>query len=101
MQDPWALPVPTLAVLSAGLSPDSRVRRAVSGNAMSVDTLLLTAAVDRLGLLLWMQTEDGAHNRNRPKSLLEQLLRPQAARELELFGSPEAFMAARAKALGG
>ena len=36
--------------------------------------LLMAAAVDRLSLLLWINSEDGKHGTNRPPSLLNSIL---------------------------
>jgi len=95
-----ALPVGTLATLACGLSDDSRIKRKIAGAKLTNDTMLLAAAVDRLSLLIWMQTEDGQRNRNRPKSILSSILNTEE-NEVAAFDSPEAFMAARAKAIGG
>lgn len=65
-----ALPVSTLATLAAGLRDDSRIKMRLSGAKVNRSEMLLAAAVDRLSLLVWMQTEDGRKNVNRPKSVL-------------------------------
>lgn len=95
-----ALPVSTLAALAAGLPPGSRVRRLIDGMKLPPDLFLLATAVDHLRLLVWMQSRDGAKNRNRPKPLLEGVQR-EPEDKTAAFDSPEAFMAARAKAIGG
>lgn len=98
--DMRALPVTTLATLACGLSADSRIRRKMTGTKLPSEIMLLAAAVDQLSMLVWMRSKDGAKNRNRPKSILSAVL-DEEKDEVETFDSPEAFLAARAKALGG
>lgn len=91
------MPVTLLAALAAGLGEDSRIMRRLSGACTSSDTMLLAAAVDRLSLLCWMQTEDGQKGRNRPPSILSQLMNPQQTSvdsEVMTFDSAESFRAA-------
>ena len=95
-----ALPATTLAVLACGLSDDSRIKRKMSGIETRSDILLLASAVDRLSILVWMQSKDAQHGRNRPPSITRQLLRGSEERE-QLFESGEAFMAAREKLMAG
>lgn len=63
-----ALPVSLLATLAVGLREDSRIKMRLSGAKATKSEVLLAAAVDRLSMLWWAQTEDGRNNRNRPKS---------------------------------
>ena len=99
--DMRALPVSTLAVLACGLSADSRIKRKLVGVKATTNTLLLACAVDRLSTLAWMQSKDGAKNRNRPASILKSLLKERTEDTLTGFDSPEAFMTARARIIGG
>lgn len=69
-----ALPVETIGVLASGLRENSRIKMKLSGLKANLETILLAAAVDRLGVLTWMQSEDGRKNRNRPKSILNTLI---------------------------
>lgn len=58
------------ADLAAHLPPDSAVAREMNPEyAWGVTEHLLATAVDTLRLLVWMQSKDGAKNRNRPKPL--------------------------------
>ncbi len=45
------------ATLAAGFRDDSRIRRKLSNERVSTDTMLNAAAVDALNLLVWMQTK--------------------------------------------
>lgn len=101
--DMRALPLKTVAALSAGLREDSRIKLKLSGVSADKDTLLLAAAVDRLSLLVWAKTKDGEKGRNRPQSLFKQLTgQPEEneKEEIEAFQDAEAFQRAWAKALG-
>ena len=96
-----ALPAKTLAALAVGLPGDCRVKRKLSGAKVDDLTLLLSMIIDRLGVLVWMHSEDARHGRNRPASLVEKLLAKDTPRrgdrdELETFESGDAFLTARA-----
>lgn len=68
------LPVSTLATLAVGLRENSRIKMHMSGTVISRTDMLLAAAVDRLSLLCWAQTEDGQRNVNQPQSVLSIIL---------------------------
>lgn len=68
-----SLPVRLLATLAAGLREGSRCSMALSETDVPSATLLSAAAVDRLGLLVWMLSEDGQSGKNRPASLVQAL----------------------------
>lgn len=69
-----ALPVSLLATLAVGLREDSRIKMNLSGVKAKKNEVLLAAAVDRLSLLVWAQTEDGRNGVNPPKSILDSVL---------------------------
>lgn len=99
IHDMRALPVRRLAVLACGLSEDSRVKRAMSGTKLTTRDMILCIAVDKLSQLVWMQTKDGAKNRNRPKSLLLELTEEKSD-QVRGFRSIEEFEAARRRIIG-
>ena len=68
---------------------------------MSLHTELVAGIYDLTHTLVWFQTKDGSKGRNRPKSLLKQLLAPPGNEEHEImtFSSGEEFMKAREKLL--
>jgi len=70
-----------LAALACGLRPDSRVQMAVSGMASMSDQLMMALAVDRLTWMCWSQTKDGEKGRNRPKQVVDEMMRPAKERE--------------------
>lgn len=101
-----ALPLKTVAALSCGLRETSRIRMKLAGREIDTTTMLLAAAVDRLSILAWMQTKDGAKNRRRPESILGKLTgktngKENIMKDVVVFRSPEEFEAARARILKG
>ena len=99
--DLCAVPVPLLATLAVGLRGDSRIKMKLAGSKVPPDTLLLAAAVDRLSLLVWAKTKDGAVGRNRPKSIVDALTGTKKEEEAAVFNSPDAFDLAWAQITGG
>lgn len=93
IRDLREVPARTIAMLSAGLGENSRIRRAMGGLRHSVDTLMLAHIADRLAALLW-------DKKHRPASFVE-LLEPKEETEEPRkgqavgFRSPEEFEAAR------
>lgn len=99
--DIGALDLPLAATLAAGLAPDSRIMRKISGAKLPTSTWLIAAAVDNLAMLRWLNSADGANNRNRPQSILADLLgESQGASDTLSFSSPAEFEAYRAKLIG-
>lgn len=96
-----ALPVHLLATLAAGLREDSRIMRKLSGMKISRMEQLMAAAVDRLSLLLWLNTEDGRRGENRPVSVLDVLLGEEPEEKpVEGFDTAEEFEAEWARRTG-
>ena len=93
--DMEALPVKTLAGLSCGLPSESRIMMRISGAKIPIRTALLAGIMDRLSLLIWMQTKDAKHRRNKPKSVLSELIREKPKERISCFKSAEDFEAAR------
>lgn len=92
--------VQLVAVLAAGLSDDSRVKRKIAGMPVSLNTLLLARAVDHLAFLTWAKTKDAESGRNRPKSVVRLLMGQEpGSGDYEVFDSAEAFEAARKQIL--
>lgn len=89
-----ALPVRLAAVLAAGLPETSRTRMKLAGTKTPTPLLMQAAMVDRLSLLVWMQTKDGQKNRRRPKSIAEMLVDPEKSGAVQAFDSEEDFWAA-------
>lgn len=69
-----SLPLSRVAIFAVGLRDDSRVKMKINGMQYPMRTLLMASAVDRLSLLAWLNSKDGADGVNRPPSILSQLL---------------------------
>ena len=97
-----AVPVPTLAMLAAGLRDNSRIKTRLSGGRPPRSDLLLAAAVDRLSWLVWGMSEDAKRGANRPKSILATLLgeEEKSSDDISTFETAEDFNAAWAKITG-
>lgn len=95
--DVYRLPARLLAKLAAGLRPDSRVMMQLSGASATRQEMLLAAAADRLGLLIWMQTKNGA----KPPSILQALMPHEQTQEnIVGFDDAESFEKERQRILG-
>lgn len=93
------LPARTLATLAFGLRADSRIKMRLSDQQLRVNTILLAAIADRLGLLVWAQTEDGRRARNRPQSIIDALTGAEDAPQG--YSTPEEFEAERRRIING
>lgn len=90
--DHRALPVSLLATLSAGLRDDSRIKRKIYGMKLTRTEMLLAAMVDRLSLLLWLNTDAGRKGENQPASILDVLMGNEADdKQVEGFETAEEF----------
>lgn len=92
-----ALPVERLATLAIGLPDDARIKLKIADAKLSAANTLLAGIMDRLSVLVWQNTKDGAKGRNKPKFVLEGL--DKKAPEGDLYASGEDFMAARNRIL--
>ena len=97
------LPLSLAAVLAAGLRENSRIRMKMSGARADPETMLLASITDRVGLLVWQNTEDARHGRGCPPSVFNLLLGIESAQSGPVTGyaTPEEYEAARARILGG
>ena len=96
------LPVKTQAALVAGLPAGSRVKGKIRGEQeLSVQDTLLAIIADKLAMLVWIQSEDGQRNTNRPESILAILTGKKAEDVPEAFDTPEAFEKERERLLSG
>lgn len=96
-----SLPVSRVAIYSIGLRENSRIKMKMAKMKWPLDTLLLAAIADRLSVLVWMKTKDGAAGINRPESILNGLLGKTKEHESIGFESPEEFEKAKRKILKG
>ena len=84
-----------MAVFVSGLRDDSRLKLKRANAIAPAETLLLASIVDRLSLLVWMQTKDGGKGVNRPPSILQGLYGVEPENQTQAFASGEAFEAER------
>ena len=83
-----------------GLPDDSRTKRSMVHGRLPLQTEIIAGIYDLTHTLVWFQTKNGSKGKNRPKSLLKQLLEaPEQDNEVETFSSGEEFMKAREKLL--
>lgn len=87
------LPLIQVAVFAYGLRDDSRIKKIISNQVVSLDTLLFASMVDRLSLSLWLQTTDGQKGTNRPNSIVDHLTKKEEKDEKDylVFKSGEDF----------
>ena len=96
------LPAQLVATLASGLRADSRIKMKITGTKVPNDILLLAHAVDRLSILVWQNTKDGQHNRNRPESIAERIINGEPKKyKVSSFDSADDFWAAREQILKG
>lgn len=79
-------PAPYIAILSKGLNSDSRIKKQYSGIDVSEDMLIKSLIYDRLSLLVWFQSEDGAKGRNKPVSLYEHFTNQTNSKNKQISG---------------
>lgn len=82
-----------VGTLCFGLSDNSRVKRHISGQKLSLEQMLLARIADELSFQSWAQTKDAQRNKNRPKSILSALLGEEKKEEYETFDTFEEFKA--------
>jgi hypothetical protein len=68
------LPIPLAAVFACGLHDDARIMLRMSGQTVSIETLLTAQITDGINLLLWTKTEDAEKGKNRPNSIVASLM---------------------------
>lgn len=85
-----------VATLVANLREDARVMMKVNKLKVSTEKLILAKLVDNTNLILWSKTKDAEKGKNRPKSLLESLLKDNNNNE-EKFTSSKDFEKRRQK----
>lgn len=96
------LPPLAVAVFSCGLREDSRIKRKLSGQSVSADTLLFAQMVDSLNDLVWMKTKDARKGKNRPEKIFNLLINSKSKSQDEVvFNSGEEFEEMRRRLMQG
>ena len=87
-------PVSYLADLAQGLSEDSRIKRKIINRKLTLAESLQAIMIDKLSILIWQKTKDGAKGRNIPESIYRKLegLEKKPKDELQSFRTEEEFM---------
>ena len=62
-----------------------------SKRQFTLDQILLANAVDRLSVLCWQRTKDGAKGKNKPKPLSEIMFKSKEETDIQSFDSAEDF----------
>ena len=89
--DTTGVPARKLASLATGLRDNSRIKLKLSGSKVDMNTLLLAVIADKLSWMVWLQSRDGQKNRNRPKSIVSQIMGDQQKELVMSFVSEEEF----------
>ena len=86
-------PVSYLADLAVGLGDGSRIKRKISKSKLTLGEALQAIMIDKLSILIWQKTKDGAKGRNFPESVYRKLegLDDKKKDELQAFASEEDF----------
>lgn len=92
------VPVRLLGTLVSGLGPESRTVQKCTGVNGAPDTVLLARIYDAVQTLLWLFSEDGAKNRNRPKPIADMFFSTNKPKE-KTGMTIEEFERARARIL--
>lgn len=93
------LPLMTAATLVFGLREESRIKQLIAKVPINTQQMILASILDRVSLLLWAQTEDGRHNRNKPQSVVSVLMGDSSESNTASFANGEDFEAARTELL--
>lgn len=80
-----------LMMLIVGLREDSRLVFKVTGRRYSISQLLQAYTVDRLSVLCWQKTKDGAKGKNKPKLLSDIMLKVKEETDIQAFDSADEF----------
>lgn len=95
------LPLKTAAILASGLPQDCRSWRKITGQKLRSVEYTQLAILDELRLLVYSRTEDAATGKNRPKSILLEMLRQDEKPKTLSFRTPEEFEARMQKIIKG
>ena len=80
-----------LIKLIVGLREDSRLVFKVTGRNYSISQLLQAYTVDRLSVLCWQKTKDGAKGKNKPKLLSDVMLKVKEETDIQAYDSAAEF----------
>lgn len=83
-----------VAALLFGLRDDSRVKMKLANRTITLEQTMMAMMVDSLNYLCWSKTKDATKGKNRPKRLLDILLKTEEKQKDELisFETPEEYL---------
>lgn len=67
----------------------------INGQKVPLETMLLATIADRLSTLVWLNSEDGRKGRNRPASILSELINEKQETKLKTYRTGREFDEAR------
>lgn len=87
-------PISFLADLAQGLAEDSRIKKKIINRKLTLTESLQAIMIDKLSILIWQKTKDGAKGRHMPESIYRKLegLDKDAKDELQSFATEEEFL---------
>lgn len=82
-----------MATLALGLRDDSRVKKEISGNKITLEQMLYALMVDNLQFLAWTKTKSAQKGHDRPESIFKKLTGTDEKKKDDLisFETPEAY----------
>jgi len=88
-----SLPVKLVATLCAGLRENARIKLKMAEAKVNNELWLLAAAVDRLSLLVWQNTEAGRNGVDKPVMFTRLLMgySEEHEKDILVFNTPEEF----------
>ena len=89
------LPPSLVATLVTGLRADSRLKMKLTGMKIPVETTIAAMTYDAVSMLVWMNSDDGRRNRNRPKSLVKTLTEEPEPKGFKSFRNGSDFLKTR------
>lgn len=84
-----------------GLRHNSRVMMAIANLTVPQDIALTAVIADYLALIVWSKTKDGEKGVRKPKSIYEALIKQEKNDDVIAYETPEEFLKAREKIIGG
>lgn len=91
-----------VASLVFGLGENSRIKRKIAGQKLTLEQIILVRIYDEVAWLKWAQTKDGQHGTNRPEPLLQKLLQSdKKENEYNGYASGDDFQKAWQEITGG
>lgn len=93
-----------MATLVLGLSDNSRTKRKIAGQKLTLEQMLMAAIVDNLQFISWTKTKAAQKGNNKPESVFNKLMgfdKKNTKDELMSFSSPEEFELWRRRKMKG